>query len=63
MVEESRRRRAIERRDSLGRALPLTPVTGKQRPDEDDASDYDDCDGKYVTSDCGAGGTGRKGKG
>ena len=73
MVEESRRGRGIERRDSLGGALTL--VTGKQRPDEeeDDSDgdnddcdgdydgcdgDYDDCDGEYV-----AGGTGRNGKG
>ena len=48
MVEESRRRRAIERRDSLGGALPLTPVTGKQRLDEEDDSDGDSDDNEYV---------------
>ena len=50
----------------MGRALPLTPVTGKQRldgNDDDSDGDYDDCDGEYVAVDCGAGGTGRKGKG
>ena len=47
MVEESRRGRVIERRDSLGGAL--TPVTGKQRLDEEEEDDSDgdddDCDG------------------
>ena len=52
MVEESRRGRGIERRDSLGGAL--TPVTGKQRPDEeedDSDGDDDDCDGDYEDPD------------